>query len=132
MPPVDTTPQGAIRYLTRILAILAQERGGEIHIKRAKMRKLEEESFRLFEDVDDKKDELVLRFDSKHSAIYPVEAECRQQPQSAAVQPRAAAVPPTQRTGSRSPLTDEELSRAEREIARQRTVRQIRREGTQP
>ena len=132
MPPTDTTPQGTIRYLTRILAIIAQESGGEIRIKRSKMRKLEEESFRLFEDVDDKKDELVLRFDSKHSAIYPVEAECRQQPQSVAVQPRPPAVPPTTKTGSHPPLTDEQLARAERKIAQIKTARQIARDATPP
>lgn len=141
MPPPEANPESAIRYLTRILAVLAQEAGGELRIKRAKLRKITEESFRLFEDVDDKKDEIVLRFDAKHSAIYPVEAECKQpQPNQPPRGPSAvpvnatpsptSSIPPALRTGSTLPFTDQQLRRAELKIKQMQTARAIRSEET--
>ena len=99
MPPRDNTPESINRYLTRILAALAKGNGGELRIKRKLLREVEDETSRqvLLEDLDTKHDEIVLRFGSKHSAIYPVEAESFQprpqsQPQPA---PQPAALPVT-------------------------------------
>lgn len=136
MPPSDATPQSTIRYLTRILAALAKSHGGELRVKRRLLRQVEDETSRqvLLEDLDSKKDEIVLRFGSKHSAIYPVEAESSNQssqaktsqpsPQPAAIaQPRNPAAPQ-----SALPFTDEQLTRAERKIAQMKTLSALSRE----
>ena len=108
MPPSDTTPQSTIRYLTRILAALAKSHGGELRVKRRLLRQVEDETSRqvLLEDLDSKKDEIVLRFGSKHSAIYPVEAESSNQSSQAKIsqpspQPAAIAQPKKSRRAAK-------------------------------
>lgn len=139
MPPSDTTPQATIRYLTRILAALSKAAGGELRIKRKLLRQVEDETSRqvLLEDLDSRKDEIVLRFGSKHSAIYPVESETSKQPVQTAQQPPQVQTPPSpspQRPRDPSapqsalPFTDEQLARAETKISQMRTINQMRRE----
>lgn len=139
MPPSDTSPQSTIRYLTRILAALAKGAGGELRIKRKMLRQVEDETSRqvLLEDLDSKKDEIVLRFGSKHSAIYPVEAETSNQSLQTAQPARTQAPPPqpspqvprdVKSPQSALPFTEEQLARAERVIAKQKTLLAIRRE----
>ena len=121
-----------LRRLTQILAVLAKKNGGELRIKRSALRKMNEESFRLFEDVDDKKDELVLRFDAKHQGVYVVEAECKEKTTTTVVQPQPRAASPSAITPttpqSALPFTDEQLARAERRIAAMKTANAIKRE----
>ena len=92
-----------------------QSKEGELRIKRHLLRQVEDETSRqvLLEDLDSKKDEIVLRFGSKHSAIYPVEAESsNQSSQTAKSQPSPAPppqpIPPPakrpQRSSKRTPV----------------------------
>ena len=140
MPPRDNTPESINRYLTRILAALAKGNGGELRIKRRLLRQVEDETSRqvLLEDLDTKHDEIVLRFGSKHSAIYPVEAESFQpRPQP---QPQPQAAPPATPSNSVSPrpgvanlpFTDDQLARAERKIRQIRTAAALRRNPPSP
>jgi hypothetical protein len=139
MPPSDTSPQSTIRYLTRILAALAKGAGGELRIKRKLLRQVEDETSRqvLLEDLDSKKDEIVLRFGSKNSAIYPVESEqsreslaTNRSPASAPLAQPQPPLPPKSPTSPQSalPFTDEQLARAETKIRQMRNINQIRRE----
>lgn len=140
MPPLNNTPESVNRYLTRILAALAKRAGGELRIKRRDLRMVEDETSRqvLLEDLDSKKDEIVLRFGSKHSAIYPVEADTSpvssqtsKSPASEQSVSRPQAVPRNLATTTPQtslPFTEEQLAKAEREILRQKTILQIRRE----
>src|SRR5579872_5201739 len=78
MPPLDTSPPSVVRYLTRLLTALCLERGGELRIPLKGVRVLEQEPTRqmLIEDTNVETDELVLRFGTKHSAVFPVDSEC--------------------------------------------------------
>lgn len=143
MPPIDSTPQATIRYLTQIIAVLARKAGGSLHIKQSALRKIKEESFRLVEDLDDRKDEIVLRFDPKHVWMLAIESECQPFAQKSvplpAVQPvtrvngsMVMPIPPKPNgeapTGSFPPYTEAQLARAERRIAAIRTASAIKRE----
>src|ERR1039457_6456547 len=77
MPPTDTAPASVIRYLTRLLAALAVQAGGELRIPLKAVRMVASEDNRqaLLEDTNIETDELVLRFGSKLSAVYPVDHE---------------------------------------------------------
>src|ERR1700677_2583256 len=115
MPPIDTSPQSVVRYLTRLLAAMCQERGGELRIRRSVIRNIEEENQRqlLCEDIDSGKDELVLRFGSKHSAVYPVEPECLTPKTSPPTsQPTSSPSSPQ----SRPPLSEEQLRLMEESV----------------
>lgn len=132
MPPVGNTPQDNVRYLTKILAAFVQQAGGELRIGQKFLRTVAEESSRqaLFEDTDTKKDELVLRFGSKHSAIYPIEPECRvpEQPASRVQsQPQTPANLPSQPANpGRAPMTESDLARIETKIRQMRAAAAIR------
>jgi Sec-independent protein translocase protein TatA len=137
MPPSSTTPEAINRYLTRILAALAKRAGGELRIPRKALRQVEDETSRqvLLEDLDSKRDEIVLRFGSKHSAIYPVESETSnpssqtvQQQRTPAPTPQPSPPPAKNAPQSVLPFTEEQLAKAEREISRQKQVLAIRRE----
>lgn len=137
MPPSSTTPEAINRYLTRILAALAKRNGGELRIPRKALRQVEDETSRqvLLEDLDSKKDEIVLRFGSKHSAIYPVESETFQAtsatsrpPVSVPSAPASPNPPPKTAPQSVLPFTDEQLARAEKKIAQMQNLRAIKRE----
>src|SRR5580700_11374162 len=115
MPPVDTQPQSVVRYLTRLLTALCIERGGELRIPLKAIREVAAETSRqmLVEDTNLESDELVLRFGTKNSAVFPVEPECPS--------PRPTLVPnqTSQSTlnpsspQARQPLTDEQLKALE-------------------
>ena len=149
MPPSDSSPQAVNRYLTRILAALSKAAGGELRIKRKLLRQVEDETSRqvLLEDLDSRRDEIVLRFGSKHSAIYPVESEkasserisqtttspiSAQPNPSGQLQPQASPSPvsrtDTVNPRSSLPFTEEQLSRAERKISQLKNLAAIRRE----
>lgn len=141
MPPLDTSPESQIRYLTRLLAALVTQNHGELRVKRKLLRKLEDENMRqaLFEDLDDRKDEIVLRFGSKHSAVYPLESECRTNPSANAAgranipspSPRPVPAPTnTEKTGTFQPMTDEQIARAEHRLRQIKLAKAIRSEGT--
>lgn len=116
MPPTDKSDQSVIRYLTRLLAAQALDAGGVLRISLKSIRQIESEGSRqmLCEDTDIAADELVLRFGSKHSAVYPVEPESCASPK-----PQS----PTQRTTDQNsspsvtlPKTVEELQKLERTV----------------
>jgi hypothetical protein len=127
MPPTGTTP---LQYLTRLLAAFVRQNGGEIRIKNKHIREVMEVEARqaLFEDEDTKKDEIVLRFGSKHSAIYPIEPECRASAQPATpTQPITAQTQPGSTPAQvRKAFTDADLLKAENAIKRLRNVNAIR------
>jgi len=127
MPPIDTQPQSVIRYLTRLLAALSLQAGGELRIPMEFVRKIEDESNRqaLLEDTDTKKDELVLRFGTKHSAVYPVEPDLCDSPKLQS---------PTsnlKKLNNRPPMTLEELQKLERTIAAKKAAVILRSERQQ-
>lgn len=145
MPPSDQSPQATIRYLTQIIAVLARKAGGSLHIKQSALRKIKEESFRLVEDLDDRKDEIVLRFDPKHVWMLAIESECQPFAQKSVPLPVAQPARPANGhttlplqppkpngaeipTGSFPPYTEAQLARAERRIAAIRTASAIKRE----
>jgi hypothetical protein len=81
MPPQlhdgETREQAILRWMTRILAALAhQSKTGTIIVSRRSLDAVSDtvERQALFEDRD-KRGNLVLRFGSKHSAVYPVESD---------------------------------------------------------
>jgi hypothetical protein len=134
MPPSDTSPTAVNRYLTRILAALAKGAGGELRIKRRLLRQVEDEPARqvLLEDLDSRADEIVLRFGSKHSAIYPVEAEQPSAPQTPArpmpAQPSAIQSQSAPANPGKLPYTDEQLVSMETKIRQMRNLAAIRKQ----
>lgn len=142
MPPVDQTPQATIRYLTQIIAVLARKAGGSLHIKQSALRKIKEESFRLVEDVDDRKDEIVLRFDPKHAWMCVIEAECQPSQQRPAALPSVQPArnvnvasgngkplnPELPQPTTSLPFTEEMLARAEKKLAQMKMLHAIRKE----
>jgi len=138
MPPVDTAPASVNRYLTRLLAAMCLQAGGELRIPLKAIRAVAEEDARqaLLEDTDTKKDELVLRFGSKHSAVYPVEADnvCPASPKAPSSIPPSSPTPsgrPEPSPVSRPPLSLEELGRLERVIKAKRARASLQREQQQ-
>ena len=154
MPPSSTTPAATIQYLTRLLSALVLEHKGELRISQKLLRRLDEPAARqvLLEDIDLQKDEIVLRFGSKHSAIYPVEPQggsdasappicqptTQPQPQTTSSQPPQPVSPPTHlppraknvqvpidQPQVRPPLTDAQIARAERTLHQIKTARAI-------
>jgi len=138
MPPTDQSPQATVRYLTQIIAVLARKAGGSLHVKRSAMRKIQEDSFRLVEDLDDRKDEIVLRFDPKHAWMCVIEAECQPSLSKPAALPSVQPVrstKPANANGNELPLpqvslpfTEEQLAKAEKKIAQMKMLHAIRRE----
>lgn len=134
MPPVGTTPQ---QYLTRMLAALIVQNGGELRIKSKFMREVMRESERqaIFEDTDAKKDEIVLRFGSKDSTLYAIEPECRAngQPEpKVRTQPQTAAtIPAEPAPQGRLALTDQDLANMEVKIRKIRVASQMKRQASQ-
>ena len=130
MPPVDTQPQSVIRYLTRLLAALAIQAGGELHIPMKEVRQVAEEDHRqaLLEDTDTEKDEIVLRFGSKSFAVYPVEPDkpCDSTNTKPPVQPKQEQKPTT-----RAPLSMEQLNLLERTIHQKKAAAVLRAEQRQ-
>src|ERR1035441_686588 len=125
MPPSDKQPESVIRYLTRLLAALTLQAGGELKIPRKFIRGVEEESCRqaLLEDTDRISDELVLRYGSKNSAVYPVEPEPCDSPKPRSVSPQTNPVPPVpplKPVTGRPPFTDQQLAEIELKARRMR------------
>lgn len=102
-------------YLTRILAALVRDNGGELRIPLRSIRAIADSESRqmLVEDTNVESDELVLRFGTKHSAVYPVEPECKT-PSTQPTEPNAK--PPS------SPVVRPPLSPAE-ELKLEATLR---------
>ena len=132
MPPPDKTPESQLRYFLRLLAAICAEGGNELRIPMSALRRLDAEGSRqaLIEDSDTEKDELVLRFGTKHSAMYPVEPECLRPatptPQPQPSQPQQPSSPVSSPLPSRKPLTVNELAKAELKIRRLRMAAQIK------
>jgi hypothetical protein len=131
MPPIDTSPQSVVRYLTRLLAALSLEHGGELRISLKNVRQIEQESARqmLCEDTNLESDELVLRFGTKHSAVYPVEPECpssktSQASNSQVVQPQPSRPSPSS-PHVKSPITPEQEMRLEQALKQRRIKRTL-------
>lgn len=128
MPPTDQTPQATILYLSRLLAALAMRSPKkEIRITQSTLDEIAgaEGKRALFEDYDEKTDEIVLRFRQKSVATYLVEGV----PASTA-QPITTNTPSTQKN-SRIPLTDDQIANLERKLAREKQYRAIKREPQQ-
>lgn len=132
MPPTSPDPKQQLSYFIRLLAALCLQGGGSLTIDMAHLRAIDEDGSRqaLVEETDCANDCVVLRYGSKHSAMYPVEP--LSQPQT---QPRATtqsspvlspnispAVPP------RKPLSVNELRAAERKIQQARMAAELRAE----
>src|SRR5271154_2782373 len=114
MPPSATGPLALAHYLTQLLTAMCIERGGELRIPMKAIRSVREESSRqmLVEDTNTETDELVLRFGTKHSAVYPLEPECH----SPKTSPQTLVSPPISIPSSpqsRPPLSDEQLRQME-------------------
>jgi hypothetical protein len=131
-----------IPKLERIVAALVlQSPKRELRLKLSHIRKLSEESFRLSVDIDDRADEVVVRFDPKHDLIYAVEAD--PSPASAnaqQVQPQrqtvtasgtvlASAKPSTTPAMVRAPLTDQQLSQLEHRLRQKGIIASLKREA---
>ena len=130
MPPTDTSPTAVVRYLTHLLAAIVTEHNGEFRIPLGRLRSLADEPSRqmLVEDTDIVKDELVLRFGTKHSAVYPVEPECPTTPQSKLSAPSSSPSPAAVAPSVRPPQSVDELIRLEKSIRARRVQAQLRRE----
>ena len=124
MPPVDTQPQSVVRYLTRLLTAVVIHNGGELRIPLKAIREVAEESSRqmLVEDTNVESDELVLRFGSKHSAVYPVEPECLSPKPISPSNQTSAPISNPSSPQVRPPLTDEQ-ERALEMLARYRRIK---------
>lgn len=134
MPPPDTSPQSVVRYLTRLLTAICIHNGGELRIPRYAIRQVEESNARqmLCEDTNTETDELVLRFGTKHSAVYPVEPEClSQKPNQPSVQPNVQpqTFPIPLSPQSRKPLSEAELEKMERAVRAAKIAARVK---TQP
>lgn len=135
MPPPDTAPQSVVRYLTRLLTAICIHNGGELRIPRYAIRQVEESTARqmLCEDTNTETDELVLRFGTKHSAVYPVEPEClSQKPNQPSVQPNVQPQTfgiPQPQAKSRRPLSEAELEKMERAVRAAKIAARVK---TQP
>lgn len=126
MPLSNNDPQSINRHLTRLLAAMADDNGGELRIPLKSVRKIEQESARqmLCEDTDVEKDELVLRFGTKHSVVYVVEPECPTPRQNAQASP--ATSQPTSTPSSRKPMTVEQLAKLEKNLRARRVEAQLK------
>ena len=131
MPPVDKQPESVIRYLTRLLAALTLQAGGELKIPRKFIRGVEEEGSRqaLLEDTNCDSDEIVLRYGSKNSAVYPVELEPCDSPKPRSVSPQTnpVPVPPLKPVTGRPPFTDQQLAEIELKARRMRAAAAMKR-----
>ena len=112
-PPIVTENKDRVlaNYLTQLLAALCVAQGGELRIDRKALRQITEEGSRqlLCEDTNTETDELVLRFGSKHSAVYPVEPECLLQKPISPNNPTSPDTSNPSLAGVRRPLTPEQL-----------------------
>lgn len=140
MPPPDKTPESQLRYFLRLLAAIVSEGGNELRIPLSALRKLDADGNRqaLLEDTDLTSDELVLRFGTKNSAMYPVEPECQTRPQSPpSPQPQAPSPALSRREqsqpplhpGVRKPLSVQDLARAELKLRKLRLAAQLKSEA---
>lgn len=116
MPPLDTSPQSVIRYFTRLLSALTLQAGGELRIPMKFVREISSVDARqaLLEDTNTESDELVLRFGTKHSAVYPVESD--KWPASSTASPPPQPARPESSQQVREPLTEERLQKLQRAI----------------
>jgi hypothetical protein len=137
MPPSDPSPQSRERYFLRLLAVLARRNNGELRIRQADVAEVAGAGARqaLFEDFDSKRQEIVLRFGSKLSAVYPFDGDGAIQPcpapqvsPTAATTQETAASLPQSSLKSRKPLTDSELRDLEVRGQRLAMAARIRRE----
>lgn len=134
MPPIDTTPQSQIRYFTRIIAALVIQAGGELRVPQKFMREVAAESSRqgLFEDSDARADEIVLRFGSKNSAVYPVEPDTpcdSPKPRSVTPQtlsPQVSVDPSSRPMTGRPPMTDQQLALVEEKVRKARVAARMK------
>jgi hypothetical protein len=135
MPPSDTSPQGVVRYLTKLLTALTIEAGGELRIPLKAIRGVELEAARqiLVEDTDSKHDQLVLRFASRHAAIFPLEPECLTPAQNRPSQQVATSVGTASapQPSIRKPPSEADLLKLEKNIKARRVEAQLRREHEQ-
>jgi hypothetical protein len=146
MPPTSTDDRSVRLYLTRLLGALCLELGGEIHIPLKTLRQIADSDSRqlLVEETDLEADELVLRFGSRHSAIYPIEPEqawastttpfsravaTSPQPLPAGPSVMVPGQPPPPQAQVRAPLTDEDLAKIERRIQNLRVTQMLKREA---
>ena len=135
MPPIDRSLESQNRYFLRLLAAVALERGGELRIPMAIIRRLEEDPRQaLFEDSNSQTDELILRFGTKHSAMYPVEPlacqpEAKPQPQTQIEPTQPSTVPPAPSGNpnrQRLPLSLDQLAAAEKKLRQVRMAAQLK------
>ena len=134
MLPQDTSTQSRLEVLTRLLAAVCIQAGGELKISGLTIHQLEDSEGRqaLFYDEDRGTGEIMLRYGSRASAVFPVEP-CRKQATSSTtstiLDPLKAGVSPSPgEPRVRKPLTDEYLAKAEKKIRAARVVLNMKRE----
>lgn len=140
MLPTDSSPQSRLEYISRLLAALCLQSGGELRIPSLAMQQLEQEPARqaLFYDENLNTGEIVIRFGTRNSAVFPVEPCKKTQPSQVVIDPSRRPQPPafpsqeSDQPRVRKPMSDAELARAERKIKALRTVLQMRREQQEP
>lgn len=146
MPPVASDDKTVNRWYNRLLTALTIEFGGELHIPAATVRALEADDSRavLVEEVNLETDDIVLRFFSKHTAVYPVESEaCHSRMQSSlqtapqttgyassvsTPRPQPPAPAPSPPAQVRAPLSDQELARIAKRVQQMQLLRRLRTE----
>lgn len=130
MPPLDTSPQSVIRYFTRLLSALTLQAGGELRIPMKFVREISSVDARqaLLEDTNTESDELVLRFGTKHSAVYPVESD--KWPSSSTASPPPQPARPESPQQVREPLTVERLQKLQRAIHQRLQKASLQKEQT--
>lgn len=128
MPPTEPTAQATILYLSRLLSAVAMRSPKkEIRIAQHLLDEISgaEGKRALFEDYDEKTDEVVLTFRQKSVATYLVEGV------SVSTTQPIPATPPSTQNHTRMPLTDDQITNLEKKIAREKAYRAIKREPPQ-
>lgn len=135
MPPTDPSPEANLRHLRRLLGAICLQNGGEYHIECKHLRDIEESGARQALIEDTVNDRIVLRFGSKHSAVYILEPECLTTKNSNASAPSSnqTVIPLPVSPGKpmvQKPLTDDQLARAERKVRAARIALRMKQQGS--
>lgn len=128
MPPSDNSPQATILYLSRLIAAIAMQfPDNEIRLHKTLLDEIAGSDGKraLFEDFDEKTEQIVLTYRPKSCATYLVEGV------SASTTQPTTTPTSTGQTRSRMPLTDEQIANLQRKLARETQYRAIKNEPPQ-
>lgn len=129
MPPLDNVLvlQTKILYLSRLLAVIAKQfPDNEIRIHKSLLDEVAGSDGKraLFEDFDEKNEQVVLTYRAKSIATYLVEGV----PASTTQPVTMPQMTPSPGIHSRMPLTDEQIASLQQKLARESQYRAIKRE----